>query len=155
MALKARSVNLKGRIDGAGTDIQDARIQLEDPMDAKSILTHPVLVLYPMAGQSELLKSVRETETMGLWLDEMLPVPWEEFPEGGMRKAEYARPEDVECYMDTVEGGLVKVGKKVLLGEVVGGKGKGVINDGLVRVYVVPKGRVGEWIAEVKKRKGR
>lgn len=133
--------------------MQDARIQLEDPVDAKSTLTYPVLVLYPMAGQSELLKSVRETETMGLWLSEMLPVPWEEFSKGGRREAEYARAENVECYMDNVEGGLVKVGKKVLLGEVVGGKGKGLVNDGLVRVYVVPKRRVAEWIAEVKKRK--
>lgn len=146
LALKARNIALAGRVDGV-SDIDDASIHLESSLDPASIMVYPVLMLYPTAAQSELLKAVRETETLGAWLDVMLPPPWDE-------EGKFKSKADVECYMETVQGGLVKVGKKVLLGEVLGG-GKAVVRDGIVSVNCLPKDEVGGWIQEFKRRKGR
>ena len=60
----------------------------------------------------------------------------------------------VDCYMDTVTGGMMKVGKKLKLLEVLS-NGKTEVVDGLVRIYVVPTSMASQWIAEVKKKKGR
>jgi hypothetical protein len=49
---------------------------------------------------------------------------------------------------------LIKAGKKLSLIKLLG-SGKVEIVDGLVRIYVVPKARSGEWIAEFKARRGK
>lgn len=56
--------------------------------------------------------------------------------------------------METVAGGLIKVGKKMSLGKVLG-SGKAEVVDGLVTVSVVPKEKTADWIEEFKKRKGK
>lgn len=56
--------------------------------------------------------------------------------------------------METTAGGLIKVGKKMLLGKVLG-CGKVEILDGLVKINVVPKDKAASWIEEFKKRVGK
>jgi hypothetical protein len=56
--------------------------------------------------------------------------------------------------METSAGGLIKVGKKMSLGKVLG-SGKPEIVDGLATISVVPKDRAAGWIEEFKKRKGK
>ncbi|KAB8345881.1 hypothetical protein FH972_022936 [Carpinus fangiana] len=147
-AIKARgyAVNMtKNR----PADVEDAEISLSDPLDASSELWLPVLLMYPTAAQTDLLKSVSEHDTLLQHLDYILPLPWDEKSEFGRGNAE-----QVELFADTISGGMVKVGKKVPMRDVLKG-GKVVVADGLWRVYVVPKSKVTVWIEEMKKRKGR
>ena len=76
----------------------------------------------------------------------MFPLPWDE-------KHEYNLG-SVECFMETSVGGMVKVGKKVTLGKILGTDGIEVV-DGLVRINVLPKERTSTWIEEMKARQGK
>ncbi|GIZ48983.1 hypothetical protein CKM354_001202400 [Cercospora kikuchii] len=156
-ALKARNIILRDKA-GDGSDsppeMEDAAIQLSDALDPSSTLTFPVLFLYPLAAQTDFVKAFQETETLLQHLEYLLPVPWEEEETSSSAEKEYASPEAVECYMETSSGGLIKAGKKLVLGKLLG-SGKMEIVDGLVRVFVVPKKRAGEWIEKFKERRGR
>lgn len=132
----------------APVDAQDAEIRLEDARDAGSEISVPVLLLYPVAAQSELVKGIRESETIAEHLEYILPdAPWDV-------DREYQKVGDVQCYMETKEGGLIKVGRKVTVGKVLG-SGKVEVQDGLCRVFVVPNGKVDAWIEEFKRRRGK
>ena len=58
----------------------------------------------------------------------------------------------VEAYMETATGGLIKAGKKMTLGKILG-SGKVEVLDGLVKVNIVPKDKASEWIDEFKRRR--
>jgi len=110
-------------------------------------LVFPVIVLYPLTAQSDFIPTWREDETVEERLGMQVlaePPPWD-------GKSEY-NWKGVEVFMETVTGGLVKVGKKVPLGEVLGG-GKVEVVDDLVRLMVVPKASREAWIEEWKKRR--
>ena len=79
-------------------------------------------------------------------MEYILPPPWDQ-------KVEYA-PEETECYMETVSGGLIKAGKKLILLKLLTG-GKIEVTDGLVKVNIVPKSKAATFIEEFKKRKGK
>jgi hypothetical protein len=115
-------------------------------MDPSSLLTYPVILLYPMHGQSDFVKAFSEREKLDHHLDYIFPLPWDE-------QHEY-RTDNVEAYMETLAGGLIKVGKKMLLSKVLG-SGKPEVVDGLVTISVVPKDKAAGWIEEFKKRKGK
>ncbi len=51
--------------------------------------------------------------------------------------------------METPTGGMIKVGRKLRLLDVLGG-GKVEVVDGVVRVFVVPRGRVEGWVEGMK-----
>lgn len=144
LAFKSRTIATKSTSEPP--DLEDARPALSEPLDATSTLCLPVLFLYPLHGQSDFIKSIPETESLGQHLEYILPVPWDE-------KSEYS-VQGVECFFETVDGGLVKVGKKVALSRGLSG-GKVQVADGLVRVQVVPKARMGEYVEEVKRRRGK
>lgn len=158
-------------------DLEDARIFLgPDPLKATSRLFFPVLVLYPVHGQSDFLKAVEETEGWGGVLGVVLGGEGEGVGQGGNEKGKGGRQgmdeegkggnrlpwdkegeytvDGVESFMETKEGGMVKVGRKVRLLDVLAG-GKVEVVDGVVRGFVVPKARVGAWVEEMKGRKGR
>jgi hypothetical protein len=146
VAIKARGWAMRYTKDKP-VDAEDAEIKLDDVLDPTSYISVPVLLLYPTAAQSELIKGIHEQETVGEHLDYILPdTPWDEV-------GDFKKPEDVECYMETREGGLIKLGRKVKLGKVLGG-GKVEILDGLCTIFVVPKAKVSGWIEEFKRRKG-
>ena len=126
-------------------DLEDAAIKLSNPLDPSSTLTFPVILLYPTHSQSDFIKAFSETERLGQHLDYIFPLPWD-------TEHEYTA-EEVEAYMETSAGGLIKVGKKMSLGKVLG-SGKCEIVDGLVRMSIVPKSRAAAWIEEFKKRRG-
>ena len=142
-ALMARLI--RTRTTGQPPEMEDTAIKLvPDPLSPTSTLVFPVVLLYPLHLQSDFIKAFGEEQTLGGHLDYLLPLPWDE-------KREYR---DVEAYMETVAGGLVKIGKKVPLLKVLSG-GKVEVVDEIVKINVVPKARAGEWIEEVKKRKGK
>ncbi|KAA6414965.1 MAG: hypothetical protein FRX48_01716 [Lasallia pustulata] len=142
-ALMARMI--RTRTTGQPPEMEDTAIKLvPDPLSPTSTLVFPVVLLYPLHLQSDFIKAFGEEQTLGGHLEYLLPLPWDE-------KGEYT---DVEAYMETVAGGLVKVGKKVPLLKVLSG-GKVEVVDEIVRINVVPKARAAEWIEEVKRRKGK
>lgn len=143
LALRAR--NIKTRSTGADPDTGDAKIALAEPLDPSSVLSFPLILLYPLHAQSDFIQACAETDSLGQHLEYILPVPWDE-------AGEYTHA-GTECYLETSSGGLIKAGKKVPLGKLLAG-GTVEIVDGLVKVNVVPKARAQEWIAEFKKRKG-
>ena len=63
-------------------------------------------------------------------------------------------PKGVECYMETLDGGLVKLGRKVPLITVLG-SGKVEVVDEVVRIFVVPKPKAEAWVGEFKAQKAK
>jgi hypothetical protein len=144
LALKSR--NILSRATEQPPDMKDAVIKLENAMDPSSTLTFPVIILYPTESQSDFIKAFSEKEKLGEHLEYIFPLPWD-------TQHEYT-VENVEAYMETSAGGLIKVGKKMSLGKVLG-SGKPEVVDGLVSISVVPKDKAAGWIEEFKKRKGK
>lgn len=148
-AIRARRIRV--RMTPKPPDLEDATIRLlPDPLSPTSVLHFPVLLLYPTHGQSDFVKQVAETEPWGDVLGMVLggdPLPFD--PDGEFTA------EGVESFMETREGGMVKVGRKVRLLDVLGGEGGQVeVVDMVVRVFVVPRARVKGWVEEMKARKG-
>ena len=141
-ALQARHIQIRNTAQPP--DMEDAIIHLApDPLSPTSALHFPVVILYPLHAQSDFIKAFSETDTIPQHLDYILPLPWDE-------KQDY-KIESVEYYMETGTGGLVKVGKNVTLGKILGTEGVEIV-DGLVRINVLLKDRTNIWIAEMKTR---
>ncbi|RFU27032.1 hypothetical protein B7463_g9297, partial [Scytalidium lignicola] len=142
-ALTARGI--KTRKTAQPPEMEDACIALvPDPLSPESSLSFPAVLLYPLHLESDFIKAFNETESLALHLEYILPLPWDQ--------QRVYTPNGVECYMETITGGLVKVGKKVPLLKVLG-QGNVEIVDEVVRIFVVPKGRSEEWVAEFKRKK--
>jgi tetratricopeptide (TPR) repeat protein len=142
LALKSRGI-LSRKTDQA-PDLEDAVVKLEQPLDPSSTLSFPVMLLYPLHAQSDFIKAFSEKESLLQHVDYIFPLPWDE-------KHEYTA-DGIEAYMETSAGGLIKAGKKMALGKILG-SGKVEVVDGLIKMNVVPKGRASEWIEEFKKRR--
>ena len=143
-ALKARKIQVRGSREPP--DLEDASIRLSpDPLSPKSLLEFPVMLMYPMHNQTDFIKAWAEKDAITHHLSYILPLPWD-------KKNEY-KQSTVDCYMDTISGGLMKVGKKLTLLEALS-NGKTEVLDGLVRIYVVPVSLAPQWIEEVKLKKG-
>ncbi|KAL2876218.1 HSP70/90 co-chaperone [Colletotrichum sp. CLE4] len=143
-ALAARGI--RHRVTEQPPEMEDARMRLvPDEDDPKSSLSFPAVLLYPLQMESDFVKAWNETECVGDHLGYILPLPWDE-------RGEYASAGQVECYMETASGGLVKVGKKATLLKILSGGSVEVV-DGIVRVYVVPMARAKGWIEEFKVKK--
>ncbi|OCK79220.1 TPR repeat protein-like protein [Lepidopterella palustris CBS 459.81] len=144
LKLALMSRNIPTRTSEQAPEMEDAAIKLEKPLDPLSTLSIPVILLYPLHMQSDFIKAFVETETLGEHLQYILPVPWDE-------AGEYT-VEGVECYMETIAGGLIKAGKKLAMRKILG-SGKVEVVDGLVRLNVLPKAKAQGWIEEFKKRR--
>ena len=144
-ALKARELRL--RKTAQPPEMEDASIHLApDPLSPTSSLHFPVLLLYPMHAQSDFIKAFPETDTIPQHLDYILPLPWD-------TQGQY-QLSNVELFMETSSGGLIKVGKNMSLLKVLSG-GDIEIVDELVKINVLPKQNARAWIEEMKARKGR
>jgi hypothetical protein len=143
--LALRSRGIKTRKTKEAPDLEDAEIKLENSLDPSSKLSFPVLILYPAHSQSDFIKAFAETDTLKEHLDYIFPLPWD--------TGEEFKVDDVEAYMETITGGLIKVGKKITLGKLLG-SGKCEVVDGLAKLNVLPKAKAQVWIAEFKKRRG-
>jgi Cns1/TTC4 Wheel domain len=141
-ALQAR--NYRTRSTDQPPEMEDAVVKLADPLDSKSVLSVPVLLLYPLHMQTDLIKQFDETHSLGDHLSYILPAPWDE-------AVEY-KVDSVDCYIETIVGGLIKAGKKLPLSKLLS-SGKIEILDGLVRVHVVPTTKALTWIAQFKEKR--
>lgn len=141
LALRERKINLK--TTGAKPDMEDAELKLENPLDMLSKLSIPVVLLYSIDMQSDFIKSFKEDETIAQHLEYILPLPWD-------GDGEY-KLDSLDCYIETIAGGLIKAGKKLPLVKILA-SGKVQLVDGLLKIHVVPKSKAEGWIAEYKKR---
>ncbi|KAE8151772.1 hypothetical protein BDV25DRAFT_152126 [Aspergillus avenaceus] len=143
VALKARQIRTRKTeqppdMDGGGICLTP------DPLSPESTVEFPTVLLYHMDAQSDFIKGFPEMTCIEDHLDYIFPLPWDE-------KGEYT-VKNVECFMETVTGGLIKAGKKLPLLQILGG-GKVEVVDELVRIYVIPSAKTGQFISEMKTRK--
>ena len=144
-ALRARSIRMRNT--AKPPELEDASIHLSpDPLAPTSTLMFPVVLLYPLHLQSDFIKAFPETDTIPNHLEYIFPLPWDE-------RHDYTLG-SVDFYMETGSGGLIKVGKKVSLGKVLGSSEVEIV-DGVVRINVLLKSGAAGWIEEMKVRKGK
>ncbi|KAI2635454.1 TPR-like protein [Xylaria nigripes] len=142
-ALKARQI--RTRTTAQPPEMEDAAVKLvPDPDDPASNLCFPTVLLYPAHLQSDFVKAFNETDSLADHLGYVFPLPWDH--EGAYTLA------GVECYIETVAGGLIKLGKKVPLLKVLAG-GKVEVVDEVVRIFVLPKAKAASWVEEFKAKK--
>ncbi|EON96405.1 putative tpr repeat protein [Phaeoacremonium minimum UCRPA7] len=142
-ALKAR--NIKVRSTNQPPEMEDAKLQLvPDPDDPRSSLSFPTVLLYPVHLETDFIKAFNETESLEQHFGYVFPLPWD-------TQGVYTT-NGVECYMETLAGGLIKVGKKVPLLKVLG-TGKVEVVDEVVKIFVVPKAKADAWVQEFKTKK--
>ncbi|KAJ3489950.1 hypothetical protein NLG97_g5889 [Lecanicillium saksenae] len=128
-------------------EMEDARVQLvPDPDDPRSRLAFPALLLYPLHFETDFIKSFEETHSLEDHLGYVFPLPWD--AEGVYRAA------SVACYVETKEGGLLKMGRKASLLKVLS-TGKVEVVDQVVRIFVLPADKADEWIVKFKEQKAR
>lgn len=142
-ALRARQI--RTRKTDQPPDMEDAKIRLvPDPLSPESTIEFPVVFLYPMEAESDFIKSFSEMNTISDHLEYIFPLPWD-------TNKEYTLG-NVECFMQTTTGGLIKAGKSLPLLQILTG-GKVEVIDQLVSIFVVPISKTGKFIAEMKARK--
>lgn len=126
--------------------LEDAKLRLEDPADYESQLIFPAVVLYPTTDEFDFIAEISELSTAQELLEMVLDRPqlWFEDP-----KHKNFNAKSLECYMETVSGGLVKVGKKVAINTaLMSDKAKAPLFDNSLRLYVVPKQDSPEWLSK-------
>ncbi|KAM5348259.1 hypothetical protein ACJ41O_008083 [Fusarium nematophilum] len=139
-ALRAR--NIPTRTTAQPPEMEDAGIALlPDPDDPRSTLAFPTVILYPLHLESDFIKAFEETHSLEDHLGYVFPLPWDK--EGAYTLA------GVEAFVETREGGLLKMGKRVPLLKVLG-TGKVEVVDEVVRIFVVPKNKAEAWTKEHK-----
>ncbi|KAI0878958.1 TPR-like protein [Hypoxylon argillaceum] len=142
-ALRARGI--RTRATAQPPEMEDAGVRLApDPDDPASHLAFPTVLLYPAHLESDFIKAFSETDALVDHLKYVFPLPWDH--EGVYTSA------GVECYVETVTGGLVKIGKKVPLLKVLAG-GKVEVVDEVVRIFILPKPQAAAWVEEFKMKK--
>ena len=143
VALQAR--NIRTRNTGKPPELEDAAVHLTpDPLSPESSVAFPVVLLYPLHAQSDFVKAFLETETVTDHLTYILPLPWDTTKDYTIA--------GVDCYMETISGGLIKLGKKVTLLEILT-SGKVEVVDGLLKIHVIPRSKSAGWIEQMKARK--
>ncbi|CAM1511376.1 Fc.00g088890.m01.CDS01 [Cosmosporella sp. VM-42] len=139
-ALKAR--NITTRTTPQPPEMDDTKVALvPDPDDPRSRLTFPAVLLYPLHLESDFIKAFDETQTLEDHLGYVFPLPWD-------TAGKYTLA-GVECYVETKEGGLLKMGKRVSLLKVLG-TGKVEVVDEVVRIFVLPKDGAEGWVKSYK-----
>lgn len=143
VALQAR--NIRTRKTDAPPEMEDASIKLSpDPLSPESTLEFPCVLLYHMDAQTDFIKAFSEMHTIEDHLEYIFPLPWDS-------KHEYTI-NSVECFMETVTGGLIQAGKKLPLLQILA-SGKVEVVDELVKIYVIPTSKKAKFIAEMKARR--
>lgn len=114
---------------------------LESELDPTSTFYFPVLVLYPLSMESDIMQQVDENVTIGSILDQLFTEP----PAWANPK-EYS-VDQLEAYVQTESGGLAKVGRKFTLGKAFATP-QVIMVDNMARIYVVPKSKSAAWLKD-------
>ncbi|KFH47792.1 Hsp70/Hsp90 co-chaperone-like protein [Hapsidospora chrysogenum ATCC 11550] len=142
-ALKARGIPT--RTTEKPPEMEDAALALvPDPDDPRSTLSFPTVLLYPAHLETDFIKGFNEMQTLEDHLSYVFPLPWDK--EGTYTMA------GTECYVETREGGLLKMGKRVPLLKILS-TGKVEVVDEVVRIFVLPKAEAEAWVKKFKEQK--
>ncbi|KAJ4864801.1 hypothetical protein T069G_01331 [Trichoderma breve] len=142
-AIAARGIKM--RTTEQPPEMEDAKVRLiPDEDDPSSELAFPTVLLYPLHLESDFIKAFHETHSLEDHLSYIFPLPWDN--EGQYTLA------GVTCYIETKEGGLIKMGKKVPLLKVLSG-GKVEVVDEVVRIFVLPTSKAEGWVKEFKEKR--
>lgn len=129
----------------------DAKLSLEDPVDCESQLILPALVLYPTCDEFDFVAQVSELTSVQELVSLVMDRPEEWFQQPGH---ENFSAKSLVAYMETEACGLVKVGKKMVIHDILKmEKPKVPIFDGGLKIYLVPKAESEEWLAKWDKAK--
>jgi tetratricopeptide (TPR) repeat protein len=142
-ALKARGIPT--RTTAQPPEMGDTKLELvPDPDDPRSSLAFPTVLLYPEHLESDFIKAFNETQTLEDHLSYVFPLPWDK--EGVYTAA------GVTCYVETMAGGVLKMGKRVPLLKVLG-TGKIEVVDEVMRIFVLPNEKADAWVKRFKEQK--
>lgn len=142
-ALKAR--NIVTRTTNQPPEMGDTKLELvPDPDDPRSTLAFPTVLLYPDDLESDFIKAFNETQTLEDHLSYVFPLPWD-------KDGAYT-PAGVTCYIETKDGGVLKMGKRVSLLKVLA-TGKVEVVDEVVRIFVLPNAKADDWVQKFKMQK--
>ena len=124
--------------------LEDAKIRLEDDKDYQSQLIFPAMVLYPTIDEFDYIAEIGELTTPLEILEMLLNRPREWFEDP---KHKNFTVKKLQVFMETMTGGLVKVGKKIAVNEALMNESpKAPLFDNALRLYVVPLDDVDLWI---------
>ncbi|OAQ63175.2 tetratricopeptide repeat-containing [Pochonia chlamydosporia 170] len=142
-ALKARGIPT--RTTAQPPEMGDTKLELvPDPDDPRSSLSFPTVLLYPEHLESDFIKAFNETQTLEDHLSYVFPLPWDK--EGVYTAA------GVTCYVETLGGGVLKMGKRVPLLKVLG-TGKVEVVDEVMKIFVLPNDKADGWVKRFKEQK--
>lgn len=150
-----RALEVRGMVSiksSYGTDtIGDSKIHLEDPSDIETQLIIPTVVIYPTIDEFDVINEVSELTTPLELMELVMGERPEEYFDDG--KHDNFRPKRLEAYMETGEGGLVKIPRKSPINTVLmSQKPRVPLFDNILRIYLVPKTDSAEWISKWNKK---
>lgn len=125
--------------------LQEAPMHLEDPTDPESQMIFPLLILYPVSEEMDFIGEVSELTTPQVVIDIIMDrePAWFADP-----KHKYFSAKNMQAYMETESGGLVKVGRNTAFNKPLSQESPKVpLLDNAIRLYLVPKQESAAWIS--------
>ncbi|AOA62152.1 Co-chaperone, TPR-containing [Komagataella phaffii CBS 7435] len=130
--------------------LQDKKITLEAETDVESQMIFPGMVLYPTLDEWDFVEQISELNTPKEIIGMLMDRPPEYFAQPGHGNFQ---PKNLQAYMQTQGGGLVKVGKNLSFKEILSSKQPIIpLMDNSLRIYVVPK-QDGDFLSQWNKTK--
>lgn len=149
-AMKLRNIKTI-QTTGSSDLIKDTKIALEDPLDFESQLIFPAIVMYPTTDEFDFVGAVSELTSVNELLDIVLERPQEWFE---MEGHENFSSKKLVGYMETLAGGLVKVGKKISFHDILKMVKPCIpMFDNAIKIYFVPKSESEAWLEKWDKKK--
>lgn len=128
-----------------GEMIEKAELTLYDPLDVESQILFPVIIFYPTADSFDFFEKFSELGTP----KEILTTLFEKPGSFENPKFKYFSLENVQCFLETESGGLIKIGKNVTISEVLQRPSPKVpLFDNALKMYVVPKQESPDWLSK-------
>lgn len=126
--------------------LEEAKLKLENEVDYESQLIFPAMVLYPTTDEFDFLQEIGELTTPNDILTAVLDRP-QSFFEDPIHKNFSVK--NLQCFLETEAGGLIKVGKNVAINEALMKQTPKVpLFDNALRLYVVPKQDSPDWLSK-------
>ncbi|GMM30878.1 HSP70/90 family co-chaperone [Martiniozyma asiatica (nom. inval.)] len=148
-ALKLRGITTVHSSYGKDTT-GEAKLHLEDPHDVETQLIIPTMILYPTIDEFDVISEVSELSTPYELMELVTDRPDEWFQDG---IHDNFKPKKLEAYMELEDGGLIKIGKKIPVNEVLMTPNPKIpLFDNILRIYLVPKIDTAEWLKKWNKR---
>ncbi|KAH3683121.1 hypothetical protein WICPIJ_005904 [Wickerhamomyces pijperi] len=124
--------------------LKDSPIHLEDPEDIESQLILPATIIYPSTSEFDFIATISELTTAEEIIEMVLdrPQEWHEDP-----KHKNFTLKEMQAYMESESGGLIKIGKKATLMKALATP-KPIIPllDNSIRLYLIPKVDAESWL---------